>query len=410
LFEIILDECNKGSTMYTRKIKVVGRSVTALAIGMALTLGSASLASASSHHDNGFRDHGVASGKSSNFDYANAGVGGYVTAVTSSSVTVESRDNTTATYTLTPTTVYTEGPSPSTIASLVVGDRVRIQMSSSATTTATSVNIELAELFGKVTAVSNDNITITDPQGFSRTVVVSSTTSYTTNGAAGTLADVTVGSKILAKGTIDSNQTSLDAITVAIGSANRSQCVRGIVTADSNSSVTVQSHDGTLTTFTLTSSTTYSDGSTTLSASDLSVGERVAIKASSSAPTTAVSVKIQLAELAGKVTAVSGDSITVGIDQGFSLTVVVDSSTTYSQDGASATLADVVVGSKIRAQGTIAANQTTLDAISVEIDHANDSPPVVTPMLKQNGDQGNQGNHQGHFGGHKSFGRDSFRR
>jgi len=126
--------------MQSRRMKVVGRSVTALAIGMALTVGSASLASASSHHGQGFRDHGVASGKWSNFDYANTGLGGFVTAVTSTSVTVALRSGSSATFTLTPTTTYTEGSAPATIAALVVGDRVRVQVSSSAATTATSVN------------------------------------------------------------------------------------------------------------------------------------------------------------------------------------------------------------------------------------------------------------------------------
>jgi hypothetical protein len=404
LFEIILDESNEGNTMYTRKMKVVGRSVTALAIGMALTIGSASLASASSHHGDGFRDHGVASGKVSNFDYSNSGVGGYVTAVTATSVTVDLRQGATATFTLTPTTTYSEGPATSTIASLVVGDRVRIQVSSSSSSTATAITIELAELFGKVTAVSGNTITISDPQGFSRTIVVNASTSYTANKTAGTLADVTVGSKVFAMGTIDTNLTSLDALSVAIDSDVQSDVFCGTVTAVTSSTVTVQSHGDTLTTFTLTPTTTFTEGSATVTASALTVGERVGVKTSSSAPTTALSITIKLAHLAGKVTAVSGDSITVSNDQGSSLTIVVSASTTYSQDGASATLADVVVGSKICAQGTLAANQTTLDATAVKIGHADNDTPVVTPLFKQQDNQGNQDNHGGHGDHHRSFG------
>jgi hypothetical protein len=228
--------------MQTRKVKVVGRSVTALAMGVALTIGGVSLASASSHHGSNFKHHDVASGKTSKHGQSNG----------------------------------------------------------------------------------------------------------------------------------------------------QSDAVRGIVTADTNTSVTVQSHHDTLTTFTLTSTTTFSEGSTTLSASDLAVGERVSIKASSSAPTTALSIRIDLAELAGKVTAVSGNSITVSNDQGSSQTVVVSASTTYSQDGASAALADVVVGSKIRAQGTLSADQMTLNAITVEIDSATNATVDVTPTLDQGDNQGTQ--------------------
>jgi hypothetical protein len=397
-FEIILNRCNERNSVNTKKTKVVGRSVTALAIGMALTIGSASLASASSHHGNGFRDHGVASGRSSNFEYSNNGVGGYVAAVTPTSVTVDLRSGTTTTFTLTPTTTYTEGSAPSTIASLVVGDRVRVQVSSSAATTATAINIELAELIGSVSAVSGNTITITDPQGFSRTLVVSSSTSYTANGAAGTLADVTVGSKILAQGTIDANRTSLDAINVAIDSAQHSDAVCGVITAVTSSSVSVQSHNGTPTTFTITPTTTFTEGSTTMSASALAVGERISVKVSSSAPTTALSIRIHLAELAGNVTAVSGNSITVTNHQGTSETVVVSASTTYRLDGASATLADVVVGSKICAQGTFAADHTTLDALTVKIGHGNDATAAGSLTIGQNENQsdqdgqGNQGN------------------
>jgi len=394
--------------MYTRKMKVVGRSVTALAVGMALTIGSASLASASSHHRDGFRDNGVASGKVSNFDYSNNGLGGYVTAVTASSVTVTLRSGSTATFTLTPTTTYTEGSAPSTIASLVVGDRVRVQVSASSSSTATAITIELAQLFGKVTSVGTNTITIGDPQGFSRTIVVNSSTKYTLNGAAGTLADVVVGSQIYAQGTIDTNQTSLDALSVNIRTEQHSDSVRGTVTAVTSSSVTVQDVNGTSTTISLTPTTIYSEGSTTSSASALAVGQHVCVQVSSSAPTTALKVRIQLATVAGDVTAINGDSITLSNHHGSALTVLVSASTTYSQHGASATLADVVVGSKICAQGTLAANQTTLDASTVKIGHADSVtpvvPPVVTPLLKQRDNQNYQGN-QGHQGDHhRSFG------
>ena len=63
----------------------------------------------------------------------------------------------------------------------------------------------------------------------------------------------------------------------------------------------------------------------------------------------------------------SGNSITVIGGQGFNRTILVSASTTYTKAGAPATLADVVVGSKISAQGTIDVNLTTLDAVSVAI-------------------------------------------
>jgi hypothetical protein len=46
---------------------------------------------------------------------------------------------------------------------------------------------------------------------------VSATTIYTKAGAPATLADVTVGSRITAQGTVDADLTTLDATTITIG-------------------------------------------------------------------------------------------------------------------------------------------------------------------------------------------------
>ena len=395
--------------MQKRTIKIASRTATSLAMGMALTVGGASLASAGGHHDNSGNNHDVASGKISLFDYAKAGNGGYVTAVTSTSVTVLQWNGTSATYTLTPTTTYTEGKTASTFASLVVGDRVEIQTTGNASTTATSVNIELAELFGTVKSISGNAITISDPQGFSRTIVVSSATTYTNAGAAGTLANVVVGSKIAAQGTIDANLTSLDASSVAIGAASHVQEAKGTVTAVTSSSVTVKSSDNTLTTYTYTPTTTFVEGSLAISASNVAVGQSVGVEFNSSAATTALKVEVSLSFEAGTVTAISGNSISIKDFQGAAHTVMVSSATTYNLSGGpgkhegdsgkgttSGSLTDVIVGAKIFASGALASDGTTLDAQRVIIAPATPPIPVpmpLTPSTSQGGDHGNHGNH-----------------
>jgi hypothetical protein len=380
--------------MHTKKMKVVGRSVSALAIGMTLTVGSASLASASGdhHHDN---NGDVSSGKMSSFDYANLGLGGYVTAVTPTSVTVLTWNGTTTTFTLNGTTVYTEGKLPSTITSLVVGDRVNVQTSSTDPTIATAVNIELAELFGTVTAVSGNTITITDPQGFSRTILVGTATTYTVGGAPGTLTNVTVGTKIVAQGTIDTNKTTLDALTIKIGSAGTMDNFHGVVTAFTPTSVTVLGKGSTTpTVFTLTTTTTYKDDGETLSAADLAIGSKVGIEVSSAASTTALNVEIELAHLSGKVTAISGNTITVTDHHSTMRMIVVGTTTTYTKDGAPASLADIVVGSKIRGEGTLSSDGLTLTAVSVKIEH----DATLSREHEQGGDHDSDGgNHE--FGG-----------
>ncbi|HEY5265710.1 MAG TPA: DUF5666 domain-containing protein [Acidimicrobiales bacterium] len=395
--------------MQKRTIKIVSRSVTSLAMGMALTVGSASLASAGGDHHIGGKNHDVASGKISSFDYAKGGNGGYVTAVTSTSVTVLQWDGTSATYTLTPTTTYTEGKTPSTSASLVVGDRVKVGTASSAPATATSVNIELAQLFGTVKSISGNTITISDPQGFSRTIVVSSATAYTNAGAAGTLANVVVGSKIAAQGTIDANLTSLDALSVAIGTAGHVTETQGTITAVTSSSVTVQGKDNTLTTFTYTPTTSFVEGSLVLSASNLSVGESVGVEFDSSAATTALKVEVRPTFEAGSVTAISGNTISIKDFQGAPHTIVVSSATTYDLSGNSGnhesslgkndttpgSLTNVIVGAKIFASGVLASDGTTLDAQKIIIAPATPPVPVPVPVTPstRGGDHGNKGNH-----------------
>ena len=134
-----------------------------------------------------------------------------------------------------------------------------------------------------------------------------------------------------------------------------------------DSSITVEGLDGTTTTYALTSATTYAEGSTTISASDVVVGDQVMIGLSSTSSTTATRVDVREPTLTGWVSAVNGDVITITDLDGFTRTVVVDGSTTYEKSGAASALSDVTVGTVITAQGSVDANGTTLDATSVTI-------------------------------------------
>jgi len=348
--------------MYKMKPNSVGRSTVALTLGLVLSITSVGVASASTHHRT--NDHDVASAKNSPFSYARFSEGGYVSAVTATSVTVLRWNGKTTTYTITPTTVFTEGNKPTTAASLVVGDRVNIRLARSATTTALRINIELAELAGRVTNVSGNTITITGPQGFSRTILVSAATTYKESGVAAALANVTVGFDVSAQGTVDPNGTTLDALTMTIGHA---VTVHGTVTAVSATSLTINRLNHTPGTYAITAGTVITQGSTVTTAASLVVGDKVGIVANSAAMTTAFKINIELAHLVGTVSAVSGNNITIIAGQGFSRTVVVSPTTTYTKAGGAATLSDVVVGVKIDAKGTIDVNGTTLDAVSVAI-------------------------------------------
>jgi hypothetical protein len=324
--------------------------------------------------------------------------------VTPTSVTVQSSNGTTTTYALTSTTTYTEGKTGTTIAALVVGDRVQIGVSSASATTATSVSIELAMLFGTVSTVSGDTITIKDPQGFARTIVVGSATTYSQGGTTATLASVVAGAKIIAQGTVDTNGTTLDALSIDVGTSGQMDFTYGTVTAVTSSSVTILAKGGTSTTFTYTTTTgvkALGDSSAALTTSDLAVGEHAGVSYDSSATTTAVTIYIKLAHVSGTVSAVSGDNVTLAGHQGFTHMVLVGSATTYSENGGgTATLASVVVGARIRAEGVVETNGTTLDALTVVIS-APKTHVHPTPQIPGNRHHhGKHGNGDGFDGGH----------
>ena len=250
---------------------------------------------------------------------------------------------------------------------IAVGDTVDVTVNSTAPLTALKINIVQATLAGPVTAINGDTITIMGGQGFSRTVQVSATTTYTEGGSPATLSDIVVGSVIAAVGTIGTNLTTLDATAVTIKNSGHAETVHGLVTAVSTSSFTLQRSNGVTTNFTVTPSTTFSEGSTVLTFASLVMGDDADVSVNSVNPTTAVSVDILLATLSGHVTAVTSSTITITAGKGFSRTINVTAATTYTKGGQPATLADVTVGSYITAQGTVDADLTTLDASSVTI-------------------------------------------
>jgi len=75
---------------------------------------------------------------------------------------------------------------------------------------ATQRPIPRPHIDGTVVSVSGDTITVTDPEGFTRTIVTSSSTTYD-NGLSAPLA---TGAEIHATGTVDANHTSLDATQI----------------------------------------------------------------------------------------------------------------------------------------------------------------------------------------------------
>ncbi len=171
---------------------------------------------------------------------------------------------------------------------------------------------------------------------------------------------------------MDTNGTTLDAVNIDIGTSGQESITWGVVTAAvPGTSITIQSKGGgTPTTFTYTTNTTVQSighNSVTLTSADLAVGEHVAVETNSTAATTAVSIWVELVHISGVVTAVSGNNITISDHQGFTHLILVGVTTTYSASGAPSSLAAIVTGVRIKAEGLVDANGTTLDALSINI-------------------------------------------
>ncbi|MGC1419637.1 MAG: DUF5666 domain-containing protein [Acidimicrobiales bacterium] len=198
--------------MNTKK-NALKRVAATTALGVGLAAGGAGIASATSTQ----AAHDATTAPSTAPPSWGDVAGGVITAVSSTSITVKDLDGTSSTYAITTATTFSEGPTTIDASALAIGQHVGIQLSSASSTTAVNIDVQLPVLFGTVTAVNGDTITISDPEGFARTIVVDSTTTYTKSSASATLSDVTVGSVISAQGTVDANLTSLDASSVEIG-------------------------------------------------------------------------------------------------------------------------------------------------------------------------------------------------
>lgn len=197
----------------SKKNMAVKRVAATTALGVGLVTGGAGIASATSSHSPRDSTTSTSATPPSPANFA----GGVVTAVSSTSISVKGMDAATRTYAITSSTTFSEGPTTVTASALALGQHVGIQLSASDDSTATGIDIQLPALFGTVTSVAGNSVVITDLEGFSRTIVVDSSTSYTKSGVTASLSDIDVGSGIIAEGTVDANLTSLDATSVVIG-------------------------------------------------------------------------------------------------------------------------------------------------------------------------------------------------
>jgi hypothetical protein len=130
------------------------------------------------------------------------------------------------------------------------------------------------------------------------------------------------------------------------------------VSAVSGSSISLATEDGWTRTITATSTTTITKGGAAATLADVAVGDAIRFSENRNADGTytITSIAIVLPEVAGTVSAVGTDTITIALRDGTSQTIRTNGSTAYHLDQADAKRTDVTVGSTIVASGEKAAD------------------------------------------------------
>ncbi len=159
--------------------------------------------------------------------------------------------------------------------------------------------------------------------------------------------------------------------------------VNGVVTDKTDNTLTVLAANGTSSAVTVDTDTIYRlPHRLTGTFADVLVGSRIKVEGTRSGTVlTAAVVKIKWDRVNGVVTHVSGSSLTVLGKNGTSTTVMVTGTTIYRlPHRLTGTAADVAVGSRIRAEGTLSSGTLTARLITIKWDHVNGVVTVLSPL------------------------------
>jgi hypothetical protein len=153
----------------------------------------------------------------------------HITAIDGSNLSLATQDGWSRTITVGQATTITRAGKTIPVAALKVGDEVRFAETRNAdgTFTIDRLDVLLPTVVGQVTAKGDESITLKRLDGTTATIHVGSSTTYRTRGNANaSLADVSVGSYVVATGTARSDG-SIDAVTVATGQPGAIEGGRG---------------------------------------------------------------------------------------------------------------------------------------------------------------------------------------
>lgn len=144
---------------------------------------------------------------------------------------------------------------------------------------------------GVITGLPTGSITVLSAKGTSKTYAIATTTTILRATNVKNTATLAVGDRVLVRA-LASAPTIATSINILAAKANASVAFQGVVTALPTGSITVLSAKGTSKTYAITASTTILRATNVKHSATLAVGDRVVVRAMSSALTTATTINI----------------------------------------------------------------------------------------------------------------------
>lgn len=196
-----------------------------------------------------------------------------ITAINGTQLSLKTADGWTRTIDASGATVTRAGQTVS-LGTLQVGDQImfRETRQSDGTYKIDAINVVLPHVAGTVTAVSSSSLTLTQPDGASKTVQLTSGTAYRVAGQSASLSAVTTGARVAIAGTVASDGTFTAAVVDVLPVR-----VAGTVSAKTATTITITDRDGKSVTVDVSSATVYQvAGVTKPTLANISIGATIA--------------------------------------------------------------------------------------------------------------------------------------
>lgn len=257
-----------------------------------------------------------------------------------------------------------------------------LELSKTAVTTGSRrrATVPETQIEGTLTSVASDSIVVNTESHGSITVALTSTTIIRKGKTTVAPTDLKVGDQVHVQATLANSVYTATQVIVQTpeddGGKSALTQIEGTLSAVAADSITVTTSNGDVK-VALSSSTVITKGGVGVAATDLKVGDRVHVMASSSNSTfTAVQVIVQndqtpgagVTQIEGTLTAAAADSITVQTEGHGSYTVALNSSTVIRKGDATVAPGDLKVGDQVHVMATFANNAYTAVLVIVQND------------------------------------------